>query len=81
MYLNNAQSLVDGGFRIKGETGIDFGRNFTGDDFEDLLAKFDQKTVYSEIHLLIDVFALVLAVRDGRINKTSIFRFFGCGEE
>jgi hypothetical protein len=45
MYLNNAQSLVDGGLRIKGETGIDFGRNFTGDDFEDLLAKFDQKTV------------------------------------
>lgn len=44
-YLDNVQSLVDGALRIKGETGIDFSGNFTGNYMKDFLAKFDQKTV------------------------------------
>ena len=32
-YINNVEGLVDGLFGIKGESSIDFSRDFAGNDF------------------------------------------------
>lgn len=40
-HLYNVQGLIDGGFGIKGESGIDFSGNLAGDNIEYLIAKFD----------------------------------------
>lgn len=54
------ESLVDRGFGIEGEAGIDFSWDFSGDDLQDLFAKLDQKTVESGIDLFVDSVALSL---------------------
>lgn len=48
------QGLVNRCLLIEGEASIDLGRDFAGYDFEDLLAKFDQKTVEGGINLLVE---------------------------
>lgn len=57
-YLDDVKSLADGGFGIEGEAGIDFSRDFARDNLQDLLAKFDQKTVEGGIDLLVECLAL-----------------------
>lgn len=50
--IDDMQGLVNGRLLIEGEAGIDLGRDFTGYDVENLLAKFDQEAIKGGIDLL-----------------------------
>lgn len=58
IYLDNVQSLVNGGLGVKGETSVDFSGHLAGDDLEDFPAELDQQAVESGIDLLVDGLAL-----------------------
>lgn len=72
------QSFGDGGFLVKGETGIDFGGNSSRDDFEDFFSEFNEETVEGGIDLVVNVAAVVLSVLDCCIDEFCVSRFF-CG--
>ena len=57
-HIDDVQSLVDRGLGVEGETGIDLSGDLARDDFENLLAEFDEETVQSGIDLLVDGLAL-----------------------
>lgn len=50
--INDMQGLVNGRLLIEGEAGIDLGRDLTGYDVENLLAKFDQEAIKGGIDFL-----------------------------
>jgi hypothetical protein len=52
------ECLVNRFFGVKGETRINFGRNFARHDLEDLAAKGDEKSVEGGIDFVVQIFAL-----------------------
>lgn len=46
--------LGDGSLLVKGETGIDLGRDTTGDDLQDLDTKVDEELVQGRLGLRLD---------------------------
>ena len=57
-YLDDVESFVDGGFDVKGESGIDFCGDLAGNNLQDLFAEFDEEAIEGCVDFLIDVFAL-----------------------
>ena len=53
------KSFLNRGFRVEGEASVDFCGDLSGDDFQNLLSKFDEQAVEGGIHLLVNVFALL----------------------
>lgn len=75
------KSLVDRLFCAEGETRINFGGDLAGDDLEDLLAELHEEVVEAGIDLLVQVFAVRLAVLDGGIDQLSILGLLGGGKD
>ena len=47
------ESFLDGTFDVEREAGINFRRDFTRDNVQDLFAKFDEKSVKRRVDLLV----------------------------
>jgi hypothetical protein len=80
--LDQVESLVDGGFGVERVTGVDLGRDLSGDDLENLLTELNEETVESIVNLLVDRATLLLGVVDGNIDQLSILLLLGgCEDE
>jgi hypothetical protein len=79
--LNDVEGLGDGGLGVKGVTGVDFGRDAAGDDFQDFLAEFDEEAVEGGLDLVVDIVAFLEAVLDCCVDLFCVGGFLGCGEE
>ena len=80
-YLNDAESLVNGGLGVEGEAGIDLGRDLAGDDLKDLLAELNQETVKGGVDLEVDGATLLLAVGNGLVDESGILGLLGSRED
>jgi hypothetical protein len=80
-HLDDVQSLVDGGLGIEGETGINLSRHLSWDDLQDLLSEFNQEAIEGCIGLLVDILAVVFAVRNRNVYEPGIFWLLGCGKD
>jgi len=74
------QSLVDTGFGVEGEPRIHLGRNLAGDDLENLLAELYEQAVEGSVDLLVNIFAVALAVLDGGVNELGVLGLFRRGK-
>jgi len=63
-YPDDVTSLLHRLLYIEGEACINFGRDFAGDNLQDLLAELDQKSIESGFDLLVNVFALSTVQRN-----------------
>lgn len=61
-------SLLDGGFLVERETGVNLGRDTARDNLEDLATEGDEETVGGEVELLGLVRGLLLGVLDGNVD-------------
>lgn len=80
-YVNDVESLVNGGLGVEGEAGIDLGGDLAGDDLEDLLAKLDEEAVESGVDLAVNVTALLLGVLDGGVDQLGVLGLLGGSED
>lgn len=79
--LDDVQGLVDRGLGVKGEAGVDLGRDLAGDDLEDLLAELDQETVQRSIDLVVDRAALLLGVGNGIVDELGVLGLLGGSQD
>ncbi len=75
------ECLVDRALGVKRQLGVNLGRDAAGNDVENLLAKFDQETVKSEVDLGVGIATLLLGVGNGIVNQLSILGLLGSGED
>lgn len=80
-YLDDTESLLDGGLGIERELGIDLGRDLAGNDGENLLAKLDKETVESGVDLLTDLTTLLLGPVDGNVDQLGVLGLLGGGKD
>lgn len=71
------QGLVHGSLGVKREARVNLRRHLAGDDLKDLLAELDKQAVESGVHLRIEGRALLLALRDGSVDKAGVFGLLG----
>lgn len=75
------ESLVDRALGVKRQLRVNLGRDAAGNDVKNLLAKFDQETVKSEVDLGVGIATLLLGVGNGIVNQLSILGLLGSGED
>lgn len=80
-YVNDVQGLVNGGFGVEGEAGVNLGGYLAGDDLEDLLAELDEEGVESSVDLVVDGAALLLGVGDGLVNQLGVLGLLRSGKD
>jgi hypothetical protein len=73
--------LVNGALLVEREASIDFCRNLSGNDLEDLLAKLNKEAVESSVNLIVHYLSVLLSVNNGSINKLAVFDLLRCGED
>ena len=62
-------------FDVKGEAGVDFGGDASGDDFQDLKAKIDKDLVDDLLDGLLRILRMFFSPLDRFFDKKLIFRF------
>lgn len=67
-----AEIHTDSGLLVEGQTCVDFCRDATWDDGQDLLAKFDEETIKSSAGLSINIASFGLSVLDSGVDKLLI---------
>lgn len=80
-YLNDRESLVNGGLGVEGQLGVDLGGDLAGDDLENLLAELNKQTVDGGIDLLVNGLALGLAVGNGSVDESGILGLLGSSQD
>lgn len=75
------ESLVDGALCVERQLGVNLGRDATGNDVENLLAKLDQETVESEVDLSVGIATLLLGVGNGIVNQLGVLGLLGGSED
>ncbi len=76
------EGLLDRGLSIKGEGGVDLGRDLAGDDLEDLRAELDEEVVEGRVDLGVEITsALLLGLGDGDIDQSGVLGLLGGGED
>jgi hypothetical protein len=73
-YINDVESLVDGGLLVEREAGINFGGDLSWDNGENLLSELDEESVKSSIDLGIDIRSVLLSVTV-RFRLSSVYCF------
>lgn len=77
-YIDNVEGLVDRGLGVKGEGGVDLGRDLAGDDLEDPLAELDEEVVERRLDLLVDrATLLALDVGNGGVQHSGVLGLLG----
>ena len=66
---------------IEREASVNFGGDSARNNFQDLVAEFDEESIKCSINLLIEVLAFVLAVLDGDVYEFGVFGLFRCSED
>jgi hypothetical protein len=79
--LNDVQSLFDGCLCVEREAGINFSGNLSRDNLQDLLAELGEQAVERSIHLLVNVAAVALAIRDCVVNELGILGLLRCSQD
>lgn len=83
-YLDDTESLLDGGLSVERESGIDLGGDLAGNDLEDLLTELDEESVEDSVDLSVNILAIgvVLSVLDSVVNKLGILGLLrGCQDQ
>lgn len=80
-YVNDAKGLVNRGLGVEREASIDFGRDLSGDDLENLLAELDQEAVEGVVNLGVEVTALLLAVLNGDVHQLGVLGLLGGSQD
>lgn len=72
---------MNGALFVEREPSIDYCRNLSGNDLENLLAKLNKESVESSVNLIVHYLSVLLSVNNGSINKLAVFRLLRCGED
>jgi hypothetical protein len=80
-YLDDVQSLVNGGLGVKREASVNLGGNLSGDDLENFLSEFDEQVVEGGVDLSVNVAALLLTLLNGSVDQAGIFGLLGGSED
>lgn len=78
--LDNLESLSNGALLVKGESGIDLGRDTSGDNLENLGAKLDKQKVEGLLSLLGSSARGLGGGGHGAVNESSVLGLFRSGE-
>jgi hypothetical protein len=71
-YINNVQSLLDGGLCVKREAGVDLSGYFAGHNLQNLFTELSEQAVECGIDLLVNVAAMAFAVLDGVVDQLCV---------
>jgi hypothetical protein len=82
-YLDDTEGLLDTGFSVEGESGVDLGGDLAGDNLEDLLAELDKEGIENSIDLVVNALAIgvLLAVSDSVVNELGIVGLLGGSQD
>jgi hypothetical protein len=80
-YVDNAQSLGDGGLGVEREARVDFCGDLAGDNLENLLAELDQQVVQCAVDLVLNVLSVLLAVLDSGVDQLLVLLLLGRSED
>lgn len=72
---------TDSALLVEGQTCVDFCRDATWDNGEDLLAEFDQETIKSSAGLSVEIATFGLAVLDSDVDELLIRGLVRGGED
>jgi hypothetical protein len=75
------QSLLNTSILIKREPSINLCRHFPRHNRQNLLSELHQEPVEGGVDLLIEILAVVLAVRDRDVHELGVLSFLGCRED
>jgi hypothetical protein len=77
-YIDDVEGLFDRSLGVKGEGGVDLGRDLAGDDLEDLLAELDEEVIERGLDLLVKRASLLaLDVGNGGIQHSGVLGLLG----
>lgn len=75
------ETHTDGSLLVKGQTCVDFCRDATGDNGEDLRAEFNEETIKSSARLSVCITLFGLAVLDSDVDELLIRGLVRRGED
>ena len=72
-YIDDVKGLLDRSLGVKGEGGVDLGRDLAGDDLENLLAELDEEVIERGLDLLVNRASLLaLDMGNGGIQHSGV---------
>ena len=80
-YLDDLEGLGNGSLGIEGKAGIDLGGDLAGDDLENLGTELNEKTVKSQLDLVVGRTALGLGVGNGLVDQSDVLGLLGSGQD
>jgi hypothetical protein len=80
-YLDDGESLVNGGLGVEGQLGVNLGGDLAGNDLEDLLAELNEETVQGGLDLLVDSLALGLTEGNGSVDESGVLSLLGGSQD
>lgn len=75
------KSLLDRTLLVEGETGVHLGGDLARYYLQDLTTELDKEVVKGGVDLLLNVLAMLLAIRDGLVDELGVFGLLGGGED
>jgi hypothetical protein len=80
-YVNDVESLCDGGLCVEREAGVNLSGDLAGNNLEDLATELNEETVKGSINLVILVLAVLLSVLNGIVNELGVLGLLCGGED